>query len=131
MGIGIKEIAFHGYPVTDVAKSRQFYGEILGLRETGAVEHGGEVAWVEFDVQGQTLAIAKSSEEWKPSPDGAGVALEVKSLERALEHLKSHGVEPVMPIGDYPLCRLSVIPDPDGNGIVLHQRKSNHPDFTA
>jgi extradiol dioxygenase family protein len=33
-GIGFKELAFAVYSVTDFVKARQFYGEILGLKET-------------------------------------------------------------------------------------------------
>lgn len=129
MGIGVKEVAFIGYPVTDLERSRHFYGEILGLTESLAIEDKGELHWLEYDIQGQPLALAQASDQWKPSPDGAGVALEVEDLEAAVAHLKKHGVEPVMPIGDFGACRLTVIPDPDGNGIALHSRKSHHPDY--
>ncbi|MEM1296084.1 MAG: VOC family protein [Verrucomicrobiota bacterium] len=131
MGIGIKEIAFVGYPVTDMDRSRKFYGEVLGLEESETFEHEGEVGWVEDDIQGQTLALAKASDHWMPHKDGAGVSLEVESLEAALEQLKKHQVLPSMPIGDFPACRITVIPDPDGNGIALHQRKPHHPNFSS
>ena len=130
MGIGVKEIAFVGYPVSDMERSRHFYGEILGLTESQVFEDDGDVHWVEYDIQGTTLALAKSSGEWLPHKDGAGAALAVEDLEAAVEQLKEHGVEPVMPIGDFPACRITVIPDPDGNGIALHSRKSHHPDYS-
>ncbi len=132
MSIGVKEIAFIGYPVTDMARSRHFYGEILGLEESVILDGDNEDPhWVEYDIKGQTLALAKASEHWQPNPHGGGVSLEVADLEAALAHLKANGVEPSMPgIGDFPACRISVIPDPDGNGIALHQRKAHHPDFT-
>lgn len=130
-GIGLKEVAFVGYPSTDIAKARKFYGEILGLKETTTFEHEGEVAWVEFDLAGQTLAIAKSSEQWKPDPNGGGVCLEVEDLDRAVAHLKAHNVRIVADIQDYPACRLALIADPDGNTLALHQRKPNHPDHKS
>ena len=131
MSIGVKEVAYVGYPVTDMARARNFYGRILGLQQSDVLEgENGEPHWVEYDIAGQTLAIAKSSAEWQPGPDGAGISLEVESLEDALSHLAENGIEPAMPIGDFPLCRLTVISDPDGNGIVLHQRKTDHPDFS-
>lgn len=128
-GIGVKEVAFVGYPVTDMARSRAFYGGVLGLAEGLVAEEDGDVHWVEYDVAGVPLALAKASEDWQPSPQGGGVSLEVADMEAALAHLEESGVDPTMPIGDFPTCRICVIPDPDGNGIALHQRKQHHPDF--
>ena len=127
-GIGLKELAFIGYPVTDFARARQFYGEILGLKETLTYEHEGELGWVEYDLAGQTLALAKASEQWKPDPNGGGACLEVADLDQALAHLKTNGVRIAMDIQDYPICRLAVICDPDGNTLALHQWKPNHPE---
>ncbi len=127
-GIGLKEVAFIGYPVTDFVKARRFYGEILGLKEEASFEHEGELGWLEYDLAGQTLALAKASEQWQPNPNGGGVCLEVGDLDRAVAHLESHGVPIVMGVQDYAICRMALIADPDGNTIALHQRKADHPD---
>lgn len=129
-GIQIKEIAFIGYAVTDIARSRKFYGEILGLRETATFEHEGEIGWVEYDLLGQTLALAKAFPEWQPSPHGGGVCLEVADLDQAVAYLKEVGATLPMEIGDYPVCRMALVSDPDGNTIALHQRKPEHPDHS-
>lgn len=117
-----------GYPVTSFERARKFYGGILGLKETIAFEHEGEVGWIEYDLAGQTLALAKASDQWKPDPNGGGACLEVEDLDRAMAHLKANGVNVVMDIQGYPFCRLSLVADPDGNTIALHQRKTNHPE---
>jgi len=127
-GIGIKELAFVGYPVTDVAKSRNFYGTVLGLKETGVVENEGEPFWVEYDLAGQTLAIARAGGAWQPSAHGGGACLEVADLDQAIAHLKANGAPITMEIADYPVCRMALVADPDGNTLALHQRKPNHPD---
>jgi len=127
-GIGIKELAFVGYPVTDFGKARKFYGEILGLKEEASFEHEGELGWLEYDVAGQTLALAKASGDWQPNPNGGGACLEVADLDQAVAHLEANGVRFVMGIQDYPVCRIALISDPDGNTLALHQRKPNHPD---
>lgn len=127
-GIGLKELAFVGYPVTDFEKARKFYGEILGLQEGASFEHEGELHWLEYDLAGQTLALARASEKWSPNPNGGGACLEVADLDAAVAHLKAHNVNVVMDIQDYPICRLALITDPDGNSLALHQRKPNHPD---
>ena len=91
-GIGLKELAFVGYPVTDFAKARKFYGEILGLKETMTFEHEGELGWLEYDLAGQTLGLAKASDQWQPNANGGGACLEVEDLDRAVTHLKECGV---------------------------------------
>ena len=126
--IGVKEAAFTGYPVTDMDRAREFYGETLGLEESWVIDEKGKVHWVEYDVAGHTLALALSDGAWIPSPDGAGICLEVEDLDVAVAKLEEAGVKIVMPIGDFPICRMAVISDPDGNGICLHQKKPNHPE---
>ncbi len=130
-GIGLKEVAFIGYPVTDFAKAKAFYGGLLGLRETTSYDHEGELSWLEYDLAGQTLALAKSSEQWKPDPNGGGVCLELEDLDAAVAHLKANGVTFAMDIQDFPICRMALIADPDGNTLALHQRKPNHPDLAG
>ena len=127
----VKEIAFVGYPVTDFGKARAFYGGLLGLEEAMVFEEAGDVHWIEYSIGEGTLALARAGEHWQPNKDGGGVCLEVKDLDSAVEHLRANGVEPVLDIGDYPACRMAVVADPDGNGIALHQRKENHPDYKA
>ncbi len=127
-GIGLKELAFVGYPVADFAKARQFYGNILGLKETLSYDHEGEIGWLEYDLAGQTLALAKASPQWEPSAHGGGACLEVEDLDRAVAHLRENGVKIALDIQDYPICRLALVADPDGNTLALHQRKPNHPE---
>ena len=127
-GIGIKELAFVGYPVTDFTKARKFYGEILGLKETITFGPEGEPDWLEYDLAGQTLALAKASDQWEPNPDGGGACLELHDLDAAVAYLESKAVRVVMDAQDFPFCRMALIADPDGNTIALHQRKANHPE---
>lgn len=130
-GIGLKELAFVGYPVTDFEKARRFYGGILGLKETLTYDHEGELGWLEYDLAGQTLALAKASDQWKPNPNGGGVCMEVEDLDAAMAYLRANSVKIALDIQDYPICRLALIADPDGNTLALHQRKPNHPENQA
>jgi predicted enzyme related to lactoylglutathione lyase len=128
-GIGIKELAFVGYSVNDIAESRKFYGEVLGLTEGMVFEHEGEVGWVEFNIPGgQTIAITKASEQWQPSAHGGGACFEVANLDAAVSTLEAAGAKFALPIQDYPVCRLALVLDPSGNSIALHQKKANHPE---
>ena len=126
--IGLKELAFVGYPVTDFSKARKFYGEILGLKETITFGDGEEIDWLEYDLVGQTLALAKAYEQWEPNPNGDGACLELHDLDVAVAYLKSQDVKFAMEIQEFPFCRMALISDPDGNTLALHQRKGNHPE---
>lgn len=123
MSLKISEIAFIGYPVTDMKRSRDFYERILGLT-IGEIDHEvpgmpGKV-WVEYEIGSQTFAI---SNLWEPSgQDGPSVAFEVEGLEEAVTYLKNEGVKIVAEGIDTPVCRMALIEDPDGNGITIHKR---------
>lgn len=119
----IKEIAFTGYPVTDVARARRFYEETLGLKLSVNFEHEGR-HWIEYDLAGGTLAINNMSpNEWKPSSDGPAIALEVVDFDAAVAHLKAASVPFVVGPYDTGVCQLAVVTDPDGNSLAIHRRK--------
>lgn len=117
--IRYNEIAFTAYAVTDLARSRKFYEEVLGLKPT-LLKEG--VPWVEYAVGNGTLGIGVS-EQWKPSRDGASVALEVANFDEAIEHIKAHGVTFEMGPLETPVCHMAVLRDPDGGKICIHKRK--------
>lgn len=128
-GIGIKELAFTGYSVNDIAESRKFYGEILGLKESLVFDHEGEPGWVEFEIPGGgTLAIVKANDEWQPSSQGAGICFEVEDLDAAVAKLQAAGVALKVPVQDFPICRLALVLDPSGSTVAFHQKKPNHPE---
>jgi len=128
-GIGIKEAAFTGYPATDLSVARKFYGEILGLPEGMVFEHEGVVGWVEYSIPGgHTLAITQANDQWQPSPNGGGLCFEVEDLDAAVAKLERQGVTIVLPVQEFPVCRMALIADPSGNTIALHQKKANHPE---
>jgi predicted enzyme related to lactoylglutathione lyase len=118
----IIEIAFSCYPVTDLKRAKQFYENTLGLKQT-TIWGDENQAWIEYDIGPSTLAITNYPSEWKPSPDGGGVALEVENFDAAVAELKKAGakfrVEPM----ESPVCHMAVVFDPDGNSVCIHKRK--------
>jgi predicted enzyme related to lactoylglutathione lyase len=115
----VNELAFTAYAVTDLARSRKFYEEVLCLKPT-LLKDG--VDWVEYSVGNGTLGIGVS-EKWKPSRDGASVALEVADFDEAISHIQSQGVEFEMGPLETPVCHMAVLRDPDGGKICIHKRK--------
>ena len=125
--IKVTDIAFTAYPVTDIPRARNFYGEILGLKETMAEDFGDGMWWIEYEVGQGTLALTNYTQ---PSADrnGPNIALEVEDLDAAFDHLKTANVPiveviPGTPIMDTPVCRFFFVTDPDGNGINIHSCK--------
>ncbi len=123
MSLKISEVAFIGYPVTEINRARDFYERILGLT-VGEIDH--EVPgmpgkfWVEYEIGSQTFAISNT---WEPAKQaGPSVALEVKDFQGAMDDLKKEGVKIVADCIETPVCRIGVIEDPDGNGIMIHKR---------
>lgn len=49
-----KEIAFVAYPVTDIARARQFYEGVLNLKPNAPLE-SEQPHWIEYDIGSGTL----------------------------------------------------------------------------
>lgn len=121
----IKEFAFIGYPFTDVDRARGFYEGILGLKADMAEQFDGENGqkqwWIEYDINGVTLALSNT---WPPSGEGGpSAALEVDDLDEWRKMLQEKNVPFVFDTMDTPVCRFICIQDPDKNCLVIHQRK--------
>ncbi len=120
--IHITAIAFTGYPVTDLPRARAFYEQVLGLKSTVVFEHDGK-HWIEYDIGPATLAISNmSAAQWKPSPDGPAVALEVADFDAAIAALSAAKVKFIIEPMDSGVCRMAIIADPDGNSLCIHHR---------
>jgi len=118
------EIAFAGYPVTDLKRARLFYEGALGLKPERTF--GNETdAWIEYDIGPGTLSITNMAPQWKPSSGGGSVALEVEDFPAAIQQLKSAGYSILLGPFETPVCHMAVVSDPDGNSITIHKRKAS------
>lgn len=122
----VTEIAFSCYPVTDMARARKFYEEVLGLTPTMTVGEPGGMQWTEYNIANGTLSIGAGAPDWKPRADGCSVGLEMEDFELAIAHLKTNGVKFKMEAFLTPVCHMAMISDPDGNTICIHKRKAGH-----
>ena len=118
----IVEIAFTGYPVTDLERARKFYEGTLGLAPARKFGHD-QFCWIEYDIGPSTLAIGSGVAEWKPSPGGGSVGLEVDDFEAAIREIKAGGYTILNGPFETPVCFMAVVADPDGNSVTLHKRK--------
>jgi predicted enzyme related to lactoylglutathione lyase len=116
----IKNIAFVGIPVTDMKRAREFYEGVLGLKIAEQMMNG---KWIEYAVGDETLAIANVGEQWTPSDQGTGAALEVEDFDDAIERLKDRHVRFAAEPFETPCCHMAVVQDPDGNKLIIHKLK--------
>lgn len=122
MPLRVIEFAFIGYSVTDMGRAREFYERTLNLNRA-SVFGDEKKQWIEYEVGPHTLAITNMSDEWKPSSDGGGVALEVENFDEAIASLKAKDVKFYLEPMETPVCHMALIADPDGNSICIHKRK--------
>ena len=120
--MNVSEIAFTLLPVSDLAKARRFYEEVIGLKPSHEFQNHG-TGMVEYDVGPATLTIGAGVPLFKPREAGA-VALEMTDFDAAIAEFKNAGVRFVLPPVETPVCRMAVVADPDGNLLVIHKRKA-------
>jgi predicted enzyme related to lactoylglutathione lyase len=116
----IKKIGFVAIPVTDISRARRFYEDVLGLKVAEEMMSG---KWIEYAVGTHTLAIANVGDQWTPSDQGTGAALEVEDFDEAIKRLKDRHVPFAAEPFETPCCHMAVIQDPDGNKLIIHKLK--------
>jgi catechol 2,3-dioxygenase-like lactoylglutathione lyase family enzyme len=117
----VEHVDFWTVPVTDVERSKQFYGETLGLPE---VEHP-EQGFPEYRLGDNGFLYLLSLEAIGSAfraPHDAGFSLRVPDVEAAKAELEEKGVTFNGPLLDTGVCHMAFFGDPDGNQIVLHRR---------
>lgn len=115
--MSVKHIAFTMYPVTDVPRAVAFYRDGLGLVQSGL----DQPFWVEFDVAGTTFGIGNFEQVGKPG-SAQSLALEVADLPAFRDELAKRGIDASEP-HQLANCSISVVHDPDGNQVWLHEVK--------
>ena len=116
----VQKIGFVAIPVTEMRRARAFYEGVLGLQPSEEMM-GGQ--WVEYDVGGDTLAIANVGDQWTPSDQGTAAAVEVEDFGAVIEKLKGAVIRFAAEPFETPCCHMAVVQDPDGNKIIIHKLK--------
>lgn len=124
MGIVVERTDFVSVPVTDLERSRRFYGETLGLPEVP-----GQTAWPEFRLgENLTLYLTDPTNIGRAftGPHTAYIALRVPEVAEARAALERTGVEFDGDTFDSGVCHMALFRDPDGNALMLHRRYAPH-----
>jgi predicted enzyme related to lactoylglutathione lyase len=116
-----RAVDFVSYSVPDMDRSEAFYRDMLGLDiEVPRGKPGTRASgYMEFDAGGIAIGLVALPEPHK----NAIVALAVEDVSAAVEELRGKGVPIVMEPLETPVCFMAVVADPDGNQILIHQRK--------
>jgi predicted enzyme related to lactoylglutathione lyase len=110
----ITKIAFVSHPTQDMATSKKFFGDVLGLKLTSTYED----KWCEFDTpDGKSIAL----DTFTPPGKGPYLALETDDIEKELKRLRKHGVPVVVDLMDNKVCKMAIVQDPNGHALMLHQ----------
>jgi predicted enzyme related to lactoylglutathione lyase len=113
-------VDFVALPTHDVEKAAEFYGETLGLRRSVYMP---ERHFAEFETGNLTLSVIDA--------EGMGlehhvqhheVALHVEDVHAARSLLEERGVQFRGQTLDTGVCHMAFFNDPDGNGLMLHNR---------
>jgi catechol 2,3-dioxygenase-like lactoylglutathione lyase family enzyme len=118
----VERTDFISVPVTDMERSKLFYGETLGLEP---VTHGEDQGFPEYQL-GENLSLYLLNMEAVGSsftaPHTANIALRVPDVHEARRELEAKGVEFHGDILDTTVCHMAFFSDPDGNALMLHRR---------
>ena len=104
-------IDFTFFAVSDMQKSLTFYRDLLRIPLACLVHEG---TWAEFEINPGTLVLGQGYDFTHP---GGG------TVETALEELEQLGIQIHSPLGESAVCFWAIIEDPDGNRVIIHQRK--------
>jgi predicted enzyme related to lactoylglutathione lyase len=102
-------------------RAEAFWRELLGLDVEVARGKPGTRAngYMELDAGGVAIGLVAMPQT---HPNGI-VALAVDHVGEAVEELRGKGVKIAMETIESPVCWMAVVADPDGNQVLLHQRK--------
>ena len=112
----IKGMDIAAYLVRDPQKQIAFYRDVLGMTPTEVDDEG---RGAEF-----TLADGSTFGVWKPEDGATGGAImfAVEDARAAVEHYRGRGLQ-LSDIMESPVCLMAFGADPEGNAIIIHQRK--------
>lgn len=114
-------IDFISYAVSDMDKAEAFYRDTLGLPvEVPRGEPGTRAnGYMELDAGGVAIGLVSLPQ----AHPNAIPAFAVEDVGAAVEELRGKGVPIAMEPIETPVCFMAVVADPDGNQVLLHQRK--------
>ncbi len=119
----IKDIAYTAYPSNDVAGTRAWYEDTLGLTFAGPYVEDGVEKYNEAHLTNGCFSLMASEWVGREPGSAAGIVFEVDDIDDAARSLRAKGVA-LEDLFDGPVCRQASFADPEGNKVTLHQKKT-------
>src|SRR5580692_7011040 len=115
-GSMINGMDISAYLVKDPQRAIEFYRDVMGMTPTAIDDQGRGAEFTLSD--GSTFGV------WKPEDGATGPAImfAVDDAKAAVEHYRSRGLQ-LSDVMESPVCFMSFGADPEGNAIIIHQRK--------
>jgi catechol 2,3-dioxygenase-like lactoylglutathione lyase family enzyme len=107
----IKGIDIAAYLVRDPQAQIAFYRDVLGMKPT------------EIDDQGRGAEFTLADGSTFGEETGGAVMFAVDDAKAAVEHYRARGLQ-LSDVVESPVCYMAFAADPEGNGIIIHQRKA-------
>jgi catechol 2,3-dioxygenase-like lactoylglutathione lyase family enzyme len=117
--IEVERVDFASLPTRDLARTRAFYVDMLGLRLNPS---SGELESANLTL----CPWQPEAEELPFEPNRAGIALRVPDVASARRTLEADGIEFLGETVDTGVCHMAFFHDPDGNVLILHRRYAPH-----
>ena len=111
-------IDFTYFAVSDMQRSLTFYRDVLGIPMACLVHDG---TWAEFEINPGTLVLGQGHSF--VAPGGGTVALAVEDAKATVQELEQARIQIHAPLGESAVCFWAIVADPDGNRVIVHQRK--------
>ena len=110
-------------PVTDIARAKSFYENVLGVELTDSEMGPNRMAWfpMEMGAPGAAGTLIQG-EGYTPSTQGSLVYLHVDKIETTLDAINDNGGKTLMPrvdIGQHGL--IAHFEDSENNRVALHE----------
>ncbi len=121
--MAVKHIAFTAYPSNDVARSRRWYEEKLGLAFAGPYIEDGVEKYNEAHFDGGCFSIMAAEWTDRAAGSASSVYFEVDDIDETLADLRESGVT-IDARFDGPVCVQASFSDPDGNKVTIHQART-------
>lgn len=112
------EVMLAWFNVPDLAKAKEFYGNVLGLKKTFEMD-----GWAEFSHAQDAAPIGLMQDQTAaPVDGGAVIALKVKDLAQTRSELSGKGVKMEGDVEEiHGMVKLQMFRDPFGNRLQLVQ----------
>ena len=116
----VKAIAFTAYPSNNVAATRRWYEEKLGIKFAGPYVEDGLEKYNEAHLGGGCFSLMAA--EWTSRAPGSAssVYFEVDDVDEMVTSLRADGIT-IDERLDGPVCKQASFCDPEGNKITIHQ----------